>query len=99
MAFNGLGRMSLKAGYQTWVWMVRDDVFLTDYGAQWIMPHAEMNTGYYPDFGTCILQVDHHQKEVRLQADTGGTYVTYHCLITNVGNKDAIFSIQGGGNV
>lgn len=99
MAFNGIGPFFLASGESTWLWIVRDAVFLTDYGAQWIMAHPEMNTGYYPQFGTAEFQVDHQRKKIFFSADTGGQYVTYSCLVTNVGGMSTFFSAQGGGNV
>jgi hypothetical protein len=99
MSFNGIGRIWLDGGASTWVWMVRDTIYKTDYGAQWIMPHPEMNTGWFPNFGTAKFQVDHFQKEVFFSADTGQQYVTYYAFVTNVGRMSVLFSLQGGGNV
>lgn len=99
MAFNNVSLFSLAAGNSVWVWVTRGGVFQTDYGAQWIMAHPEMNTGWYPEFGTAKSQVDHFQKEVFFSANTGGQYVTYRCLVSNVGSMSTKFSLQGGGNV
>jgi hypothetical protein len=96
MAFNGVGLYYLNPGDTISVeifWGVGED-----HGAQWIMAHAELDTGSYPQFGEGAFQVNNHRKIVDLSADTGSTNVFYWCDVTNVGTFGTFFSLQGGGN-
>src|SRR5262245_45735217 len=97
MAFNGDGLFYLAAGQQMWVthWY---GVAEEDHGAQWIMAHAELNTGSYPQFGYAPFEVGNFRKNVLLDPSSG-THVSYGVLVKNVSEMNTYFSIQGGGNI
>jgi hypothetical protein len=96
MAFNGIGRFFLKAGES-----IAAEIYYgvgEDHGAQWIMAHAELSTGSFPQFGEGAFQVSNHRKIVDLSPSTGSFNIFYWCDVKNVGTFDTFFSMQGGGN-
>lgn len=102
MSFNQVGRFFLKRNESTWVTLTFG--VGEDKGALWIMAHPEVFSDVpgrerIPNWGTSQLEVSRFQKRVDLPRSTGGAYVTYNCLVTNNGNNDTIFSLQGGGNI
>ena len=92
MSFSGVGRIYLKAQADIWVFYDVDD-FWRDRGAQWIMAHPEIDTGYYPQYGTAEFEVDHHRKQIYFDSGMGQQYVTYVVHVTNVGQMDTYFRI------
>ena len=98
MAFNHDGHFSLAAGSGIWIQQHKEG-WGADYGAQWIMADPELYNDYSYPHAEGEFEVGNFRKKRTYYNNIGGDITQYSVWVTNVGQLDGFFTIQGGGNI
>ncbi|HWB07844.1 MAG TPA: hypothetical protein VG826_01275 [Pirellulales bacterium] len=70
-----------------------------DLGAQYFMASPRTDLGLFPQSGNAGFEVSRIQKWSWYSSETGFSYFSYTYTVTNVGDIDTNFVVDGGGNV